>query len=67
MSDYPNPPPSYQTGAPATKGPVATDEAAQPLLGGGPRAGPSAGNAFFDQPAADDLPDDFKVSCNSGL
>lgn len=33
----------------------------EPLLGGNqPAAGPSSGNAIYDQPQADDLPDDFK-------
>ncbi len=58
MSDYPNPPPSYQTDRPGAKRYGSTEEAAEPLLGS-PRAGPSAG-AIYDQPT--DLPDDFKVS-----
>ncbi|TCD62032.1 hypothetical protein EIP91_007550 [Steccherinum ochraceum] len=55
MSNYTTAPPSYQAVSP-TK--AARDvEAAEPLLS--PRAGPSGG-AYFDQPSADDLPDDFK-------
>jgi len=56
MSNYPAPPPSYQSGDSPTKTYASTEESAQPLLGA-QRAGPSAGG-IFDQP--DDLPDDFK-------
>ncbi|KAH8107964.1 UPF0005-domain-containing protein [Cristinia sonorae] len=55
MSNYTNAPPSYQAVSP-TK-PTRDEEAGQPLLS--PRAGPS-GNAYFDHPEVDDLPDDFK-------
>lgn len=55
MSNYTAAPPSYQTASP-TK--ARDEEAGQPLLS--PRAGPSGG-AYYDQPSADDLPDDFKV------
>lgn len=56
MSNYTTSPPSYQAVSP-TK--ARDEEAGEPLLS--PRAGPSGG-AYFDQPNADDLPDDFKVS-----
>jgi len=55
MSNYTTAPPSYQAVSP-TK--AHDEEAGQPLLS--PRAGPSGGGAYFDQPEADDLPDDFK-------
>ncbi|TDL26082.1 UPF0005-domain-containing protein [Rickenella mellea] len=58
---YPVAPPSYNSNSP-TKSYAATDEAAQPLLGGrstSPRPGPSSGGAIFDQ-ADGDVPDDFK-------
>jgi len=57
-SNYPQPPPSYQSVGPNSKpGRVVDEEAAQPLLS--PRPGPSAGG-FYDQPEAGDIPDDFK-------
>lgn len=56
MSNYTAAPPSYQAVSP-TKA-ARDEEAAEPLLNS--RAGPSGG-AYFDQPSADDLPDDFKV------
>ncbi|KAI0072506.1 UPF0005-domain-containing protein [Panus rudis PR-1116 ss-1] len=55
MNNYPQPPPSYQATSNKNNGVLADAEATQPLL----RAGPSAG-AFYDQPLAGDLPDDFK-------
>ncbi|THH33318.1 hypothetical protein EUX98_g879 [Antrodiella citrinella] len=56
MSNYTAAPPSYQSVSPTKS---RDEEAAQPLLN--TRAGPSAsGGAYFDQPDADDLPDDFK-------
>jgi len=57
-SNYTTAPPPYQ-GSPGKLSSVPPeDDAAQPLLGS-PRAGPSAGG-IFDQPAFDDIPDDFK-------
>lgn len=58
MTSYPAPPPSYNAGNGA-KHYHSTDEARSPLLGGSPRAGPSAGG-YYDQPDGD-IPDDFKV------
>lgn len=55
-SNYPQPPPLYS--GPKTTIP-ADEEAGQPLLS--PRAGSSSG-AYYDQPLAGDIPDDFKVS-----
>jgi hypothetical protein len=57
MSNYPQAPPSYSATKPASA--LSDDE---PLLGGyrSPQAGPSSG-AIYNQPAAGDLPDDFKV------
>lgn len=55
MSNYPVPPPSYQSTGPNKYS--SNDESAQPLLS--PQPGSSRGNAIFDQPD-DDIPDDFK-------
>jgi len=53
MSNYPVPPPSYGSGS----NPKPTrDEAQQPLLG----SSSHNGGGIFDQPEADDVPDDFK-------
>ncbi|KAG7098372.1 hypothetical protein E1B28_000330 [Marasmius oreades] len=62
MSQYPVPPPSYQTTqpSPAKSGrQLFRDDSRDPLLGNSSR---TAGGAFYDQPEAGDLPDDFKVS-----
>jgi len=58
MSNYPRPPPSYGAASPTSK---YSDQASEPLLGQPrlPVPGPSSG-AIYDQPARDDLPDDFK-------
>ncbi|KAF9444774.1 hypothetical protein P691DRAFT_796042 [Macrolepiota fuliginosa MF-IS2] len=53
MSTYPVPPPSYGT----TRGRREEAEVEEPLLGSSSRAGPGG---FYDQPAAGELPDDFK-------
>ncbi|KAF9067755.1 glutamate binding protein [Rhodocollybia butyracea] len=53
MSQYPVPPPSYGS-APSPKQSNSRDESRDPLLGS------SSGQAFFDQPEAGDIPDDFK-------
>lgn len=60
MSNYPVPPPSYGSTTPTKSH---AQESAEPLLGGQRyhESGPSSGGAFYDQPAAGDLPDDFKV------
>ncbi|OCH87039.1 UPF0005-domain-containing protein [Obba rivulosa] len=57
---YPQAPPPYQ-GVPSKLAAVPPeDDAAQPLLGS-PRAGPSTGRGgIYDEPALDDVPDDFK-------
>ncbi|EIM82801.1 UPF0005-domain-containing protein [Stereum hirsutum FP-91666 SS1] len=59
MSNYPVPPPSYGSTTPTKPH---AQESAEPLLGGQRynESGPSSGGAFYDQPAAGDLPDDFK-------
>ncbi|KAI0916405.1 hypothetical protein AcW1_008863 [Taiwanofungus camphoratus] len=59
-SNYTTAPPAYQ-GSPAKLSAIPPDEgAAQPLLGS-PRSGPSVGpGGIYDQPASDDVPDDFK-------
>ncbi|KAF5380269.1 hypothetical protein D9757_008200 [Collybiopsis confluens] len=54
MSQYPVPPPSYGSASP-TKYNNSREESRDPLLGG-----PSSGGAYFDQPQAGDVPDDFK-------
>ncbi|KAF5355576.1 hypothetical protein D9758_006373 [Tetrapyrgos nigripes] len=54
MSQYPVPPPSY--GSTAPKNSNYRDEARDPLLGSSSRGG----GAYFDQPEAGDVPDDFK-------
>jgi len=61
MSHYPRPPPSYGATPASHKYFGSGQEAsAEPLLGDSrPQAGPSHG-AIYDQPAHDDLPDDFK-------
>ncbi|KAH7913249.1 inhibitor of apoptosis-promoting Bax1-domain-containing protein [Hygrophoropsis aurantiaca] len=56
-SQYPVPPPSYQSAGPSNKRTLAQDdEAAEPLLG----RSRSPGGGIYDQPAPGDLPDDFK-------
>ncbi|KAF9805230.1 hypothetical protein IEO21_09136 [Rhodonia placenta] len=55
-SNYTAAPPPYHDSPKLSA--VPEEEAAQPLLGS-PRAGPSAGG-IFEQPAFDDIPDDFK-------
>ncbi|EJU04304.1 glutamate binding protein [Dacryopinax primogenitus] len=61
MSSYPVPPPSYQAPPSPSKNYGAADETQQALLGEGvATTSTAARNAIFDQPAADDLPDDFK-------
>lgn len=62
MSNYPQPPPSYGSTSPSPKR-TNFDETAEPLLAGQRfyQPGPSSGSGIYDQPAADDLPDDFKV------
>lgn len=62
MSQYPVPPPSY--GSAGTTGPKPNQyfnerEAQEPLLGSSSRSG---AGGIYDQPAHDDVPDDFKVS-----
>jgi hypothetical protein len=61
MSQYPAPPPSYGSGSVPKS--YRDDDASSPLLGS-PRsqAGPSSG--FYDQPAAGEIPDDFKYGTN---
>ncbi|KAH9948662.1 UPF0005-domain-containing protein [Amylocystis lapponica] len=54
-TNYTAAPPPYQAPSPS-KPAFGEDGSSTPLLS--PRAGPS--NAIFDQPAADDIPDDFK-------
>ncbi|KAF8197880.1 UPF0005-domain-containing protein [Pholiota molesta] len=54
MSNYPVPPPAYGTSGPS-KSNRSESEAREPLL-----ASSSRGNGIYDQPAQDDLPDDFK-------
>jgi len=60
MSSYPVPPPSYQAPASPGKNYGSAEEAQQPLLAETATSSTAARNAIFDQPAADDLPDDFK-------
>lgn len=63
MSNYPVPPPAYGTSGPS-KSNRSENEAREPLL-----ASSSRGNGIYDQPAQDDLPDDFKVrncACSIG-
>lgn len=60
MSQYPVPPPSY--GSAGTTGPKPNQyfnerEAQEPLLGSSSRSG---AGGIYDQPAHDDVPDDFK-------
>ncbi|KAJ3995098.1 UPF0005-domain-containing protein [Lentinula boryana] len=55
QGQYPVPPPSYGSATPSPKPANYRDESHDPLLGG-----PSSGRAFFDQPEAGDVPDDFK-------
>lgn len=61
MSQYPVPPPSY--GASGVSKP--TEPESEPLLSPRPLSptgsAQASGSAFYDQPAAGDLPDDFKV------
>ncbi|KAF9264100.1 glutamate binding protein [Marasmius fiardii PR-910] len=60
MSQYPVPPPSYQAtpSSPRKNGYQSVrDDSRDPLLGNSSRTG---GGAFYDQPEAGDLPDDFK-------
>ena len=65
MSQYPVSPPSY--GSAANPGPKPNNkyfderEGQEPLLGNSSRSG---AGGFYDQPAHDDVPDDFKV-CHS--
>ncbi|THU96759.1 UPF0005-domain-containing protein [Dendrothele bispora CBS 962.96] len=54
MSSYPIPPPSY--GSTQPKNNTYRDDAHDPLLGSSSRGG----GAYFDQPEAGDVPDDFK-------
>ncbi|PBK73626.1 glutamate binding protein [Armillaria solidipes] len=54
MSQYPVPPPSYG----------ATPKANHSNDPRGPLVGSSSGGAFYDQPEAGDLPDDFKYGVN---
>lgn len=56
MSQYPVPPPSYGSATPSPKQGNLGDESRDPLLGSS-----ASGRAFFDQPEAGDIPDDFKV------
>ncbi|KZT57781.1 regulatory protein [Calocera cornea HHB12733] len=60
MSSYPVPPPSYAAPASPGKNYGSADETQQPLLGEVAGTSAAARNAIFDQPAADDIPDDFK-------
>lgn len=58
MSQYPVPsqsPPSYGSAGSTTKA-YSRDDTRDPLLGSS-----SGGGAFYDQPGANDLPDDFKA------
>jgi len=55
MSQYPVPPPSY--GSTQPKDNARHDDSRDPLLGSSSRTG----GAYFDQPQAGDVPDDFKV------
>ncbi|KAJ3881122.1 UPF0005-domain-containing protein [Lentinula edodes] len=55
MSQYPVPPPSYGSATPSPKQGNLGDESRDPLLGSS-----ASGRAFFDQPEAGDIPDDFK-------
>ncbi|KAK1219932.1 hypothetical protein PQX77_017326 [Marasmius sp. AFHP31] len=60
MSQYPVPPPSYQATSASNKNngyQQYRDESRDPLLGSPSRP---SGGAYFDQPEAGDLPDDFK-------
>ncbi|KAF9010601.1 UPF0005-domain-containing protein [Cyathus striatus] len=60
MSQYPVPPPAYNTSrSPSPKNYHSTEDARSPLLGNSAQASSSAGG-IFDQPAHGDLPDDFK-------
>lgn len=52
---YPVPPPSYGT----TNAQQAEDDHGEPLLANSSRA--AAGGGIYNQPAAGDIPDDFKV------
>ena len=68
MNNYPVEPPSYEAARPANANKYGSiphdEEAGRPLLS--PTAGPSSGaGGYFDEPAAGDLPDDFKVSIPS--
>ena len=58
-ANYTQPPPAYGS----TNKLVAEEEAQQPLLQSQAHAGPSSAGfgAYYDQPSADDVPDDFKV------
>ncbi len=58
--NYNNAPPAYQS--PPKKYGAQDEEAARPLLSPVPG---SSGGAFYDQPSADDIPDDFKASSMS--
>ena len=65
MSNYPVPPPSYGSAENSPKRANFTEDA-EPLLGGQRfAAGPSSGNAIYEQPAFGDIPDDFKVRYTS--
>lgn len=58
-TNYTQPPPSYSGPTNKPSSVPSDEEAGQPLLGS-PRAGTSSG-AYYDQPLAGDVPDDFKV------
>jgi len=60
MSQYPQPPPSYQSARPYKD--AVDAEASSPLLNSS-RAGPSGG-AVYDMPEQGDVPDDFKYGVN---
>jgi hypothetical protein len=56
MSQYPIPPPSYGSTSPSPKSPN------PPIYSGvSYRDEPGSSAGIYNQPAADDLPDDFKV------
>ncbi|KAK7692489.1 hypothetical protein QCA50_004114 [Cerrena zonata] len=63
MSNYPVEPPSYEAARPANAnkyGPNEDVEAGRPLLSPTTVGSSSGPGAYYDEPAAGDLPDDFK-------